>query len=491
MAWIAALLGAALAASAYADKPLLAAAMAGDEARALRLLDEGADVAGRDPTGATALHWAVYNDSAELVRRLLERGADASAVNRYGSTPMAEAAVTGDVAVLEALLEAGADVDSPNAEGQTALMIVARTDNTAAAELLIAAGADVNARERWKGQTALMWAAARGRPDMVRLLAAHGADVDARSDVHDWKRQTTVFPRAKYLPRGGLTPLLFAAREGCVACAEALVQAGADPNLPDPDEVTPLLMALLNARFDVAKYLIEAGGNPSKWDWWGRTPLYAAVDYNTLPTGGRHDRPSADTATSLEIIERLLEAGANPNAQLKLLQPYRNVLDDRGADPLLGIGTTPLIRAAKAGDTAAIELLLDHGALPDLPQAEGVTPLMAAAGLMFLPIDTRGRYVTEAEAVASIERLLEAGADVDRKDALGRTALHGAALRGWNQAVRALVAGGAALAATDNDGNTPLDAAAGRMRGSARGGAAAVHEETARLIESLLAAREP
>lgn len=488
--FLTALLCLSCAGAAVADAVLLAAAKEGDVTTALERLRQGADVSARDSTGTTALHWAVFNESVGLVRQLLDAGADPLAANSYGSTPLAEAAVTGNVAVLQALVDAGANIDAPGADGQTPLMIVARTDDTAAAELLLGAGADVNAREHWKGQTALMWAAARGRWAMVRLLVAHGADVDARSTVHEWKRQTTVFPRAKYLPSGGLTPLLFAAREGCVKCADALVSAGADPNLPDPDEVTPLLMALVNAQFDTARILIDAGANVNKWDWWGRTPLYAAVDYNTIPTGGRPDRPSADSATSLDIIEMLLEAGANPNPQLKLLPPFRNVLDDRGADPILGIGATPLIRAAKAGDTAAVELLLAHGALTDLPEAGGVTPLMAAAGLKSYSIDTRGRYVTEPQALETVRLLLDAGARIDATDGFGQTALHGAAYRGWNDVVRYLVERGADLLVADNDGHTPLDAAEGRIRGVGREASVTFyHEQTARLIESLITTR--
>ena len=160
-----------------------------------------------------------------------------------------------------------------------------------------------------------------------------------------------------YRPFGGLTPLLFAAREGCLECVRALVEAGANVDLPDPKGVTPLFLAIDNFHFDTAALLIEAGANPNKWDWWGRTPLYSAVDVNTLPHGGRADRRSVDTTTSTEIIELLLEAGAWPNVQLKLLPPYRHIGDDRGCDLMLVTGTTPLLRAAKTFDTAAIELL--------------------------------------------------------------------------------------------------------------------------------------
>ena len=482
------LLSLLLTSAARADVLLLEAARDNDIAAANTRIEQGVDVNGGDSTGATALHWAVYNDSFELVERLLSAGAEVSRRSQYGSTPITEAAVVGNVQVLEALIEAGADVNAKGADSQTPLMIVARTDNTAAAELLIDAGADVDAREDWKDQTAIMWAAARGRPDMVRLLAARGADVDARSRVHEWPRQTTVFPRAKYLPSGGLTPLLFAAREGCAECVEALIAAGADADLPDPDEVSPLLIATLNARFDTAKVLLDAGANPNKWDWWGRTPLYAAVDYNTLPTGGRPDRPSADETTSLEMIEMLLAAGANPNLQLKLYPPYRNVLDDRGADNMLGIGATPLLRAARAGDVAAVELLLIHGALVDLPQEDDITPLMAASGLKSYAIDTRGRFVTQADALVTIERLLDAGADISAQDEFGQTALHGAAYRGWNDVVSYLVERGADLLIADMDGNTPFDAAEGRIRGVGReANVTTNHVDTARLIESLLA----
>jgi ankyrin repeat protein len=267
----------AVAGGAAAQGTLVDAARNADRAAAFALLAERADPNQAESDGTTPLHWAVHHDDAELVRRLLEAGAAVAVANDYGATPMSEAAVAANPAVLAALLDAGAHADSPNADGQTALMVVARGGNTAAAKALIERGADVNAREQRKGQTALMWAVAQSHPEMVKLLIEHGAEVDARSTVNDWERMVTAEPRQKNLMPGGFTPLLYAARQGCIECARQLLAAGAAIDRTVPDGVTPLLSALLNAHFDTAKYLIEAGAQVNKWDFWGRSPLYAAV----------------------------------------------------------------------------------------------------------------------------------------------------------------------------------------------------------------------
>ncbi len=473
--------------SVAAQNALVDAARNDEHATAVALLAERADPNQAESDGTTPLHWAVHHDDADLVARLLEAGADVGAANDYGATPLSEAAVRANVAVLAALLDAGADASSANADGQTALMVVARGGNTAAAKVLIEAGADVNAREERKGQTALMWAVAQSQPAMAELLLEHGAEVDARSTVNEWERMVTAEPRQKNLMPGGFTPLLYAARQGCLECAKLLVAAGADVDLTDPDGVTPLLSALLNAHFDIAKYLLEAGAKVNKWDFWGRTPLYAAVDFNTLPHGGRPDRPSLDDTTPLAMIDILLAAGANPNAQLKLFPPYRSLRMDRGADAILDIGTTPLLRAARAADIAAIERLAAAGALLDLPQRDGLTPLMAAVGAGASSIDTRGKFRTALEALETADALLEAGAAIDRTDARGRTALHYAAAAGYTDAVLFLVERGANPAATDLDGVTPVDAANGKLRGGRRGGGAA-YPATAEALQSRLTA---
>ena len=184
------------------------------------------DVNHRNDDGSTPLQWAVYNGDVAEVKRLLRAGADVSLANHYGATPMSLAAEVGNADVLKLLLEAGANADSPNPDGQTALLAVARTGNVEAAQLLLNHGATVDAREKWGGQTALMWASARRHPEMVQLLVSKGADVNARSIDRDYQRHVTAEGRPKNLDSGGLTPLLYAARENCVACVEVLLKAG-------------------------------------------------------------------------------------------------------------------------------------------------------------------------------------------------------------------------------------------------------------------------
>ena len=472
-----------------AAAPLVDAVKSGNRSAALALLDQRVDVNSPEPDGTTALHWAVHQNDLDLADRLIRAGANINAKNDYGATPMSESALVGNGALIERLLKAGADVESPNADGQTALMIVARAGHLEAARILLRHGAKVNAVEHWRGQTALMWAAAQSQPAMVKELIAHGADVNARSTVNNWQRQVTAEPRAVYRPAGGWTPLLYAAREGCVECARTLVEAGADLNLADPEGISPLLMAVINTRFDLAGSLIKLGADPNKWDLWGRTPLYAAVDLNTIPRGGRPDRPSLDETTSLQIVEMLLDAGANPNAQLKLAPPFRNIGNDRGLDGMLTTGATPLLRAAKALDAAAIRVLLAKGADLKLANTRGMTPLMAAAGLGSVDADTRGIYTTEdvqKRSIESLTLLLEAGGDINAKDSRGLTPLHEAARWGWNDVVKFLVVKGANLDAKDNRGMTPVDSALGKAGGNSRGGQRIdVHEDTAELLLKL------
>jgi len=509
-----------------AKATLLDAAEASDRATALRLLADGANPNAATADGATAIMYAAANNDLDLVRALIKAGANVKLQNRFGSSALTEAAIIGAAPIIDALLKAGADPNTRNPEGETALMAVARSGNLEAAKRLLDAGADINAKETWGEQSALMWAAAQSQADMVKFLASRGADVNARGIIHQWERKVITEPRPKDLNKGGFTPLLYAAREGCVDCAKNLIAAKADPDLDDPDRVTPLNMALLNMHFEFAAYMIKAGADLDKWDLFGRTPLYMAADVSTLPVKGNGAMaviPSVDSLTALDIGRMLLEAGANPNIQLKRRPPYRDVPQDRGGDTILAQGATPLLRAARAGDAKFVELLLKHGALVDLPSKEGVTPLMAAAGVEFGTRVTRGRNRTNEGVLATMQLLLDAGADINARmvteprrvvsdsasqraaSAVGRgargsqmpspfavphqTALHGAAERGFTPFVKFLVEHGADLQAKDANGRTPLDLAKGIGGGGGRGPAPEPFPETVALLESLMAAK--
>lgn len=436
----------------------------------------------------TPLLEAAYRGDAAQAAELLRNGADPDEANDFGATPLGEAARRGDTEVIRLLLKAGADPESANAEGETALMRVARTGNVEAAKLLLKHGARVDAREKWGGQTALIWAAAQDHPQMIRFLVSRGADINARAAVRDWPRRMTAEERPKDMNRGGMSALHFAAREGHLQSVKTLVELGAEIDFADPDDSTPLMVALMNGHWDTAKFLIEAGADVNHWDWWGQTPLYLAVDMNTLPTGARIELPGMDQATGLEIIDLLIAKGANVNAQLKLRPPYRNVPQDRLADPAIDYGATPLMRAAKAADIPAMKKLIEAGAIVDLRNAYGHTPLIVVAGATRgRAAPTRGGNYTEDEAIEAVKLLLASGADVNAQAYLpsvpregrqvrctgyviiedcytGVTAMHGVAMRGWPKLARVLAEAGAKLDVPDADGKTPLDYAMGRYR---------------------------
>lgn len=471
-----------------ADNPLLDAISVNDVSRVSRLLGESIDPNTADVDGTTPLHLAARNDSLEIGALLLRSGANPSARNRYGVTPLYLAAVNGSARMIRALLDAGADANEVGTQGETVLMTASRTGRPDAVRTLLDAGARIDAREDWRGQTALMWAVGQGHVAVAELLISAGADVNATSARRDWERQNTAEPRQKWLPLGALTPLYFAARNGCLGCVAPLVDAGANLDFQDPEGVTPLISSIINGHYDVAAELIHYGANPNLADADGRTPLFSAVDFNTMPASNRPPPNVIENrVSSLDLISVLLERGADVNAQLLRQQAYRTKLD-RGNDGALSTGTTPLLRAAKAADLAAMRILLDHGADPDLSTRAGINPLMAAAGLGTSDSDTTGRYKTQAEINEAIAMLIEAGIDVNAVNGRGQTALHGAALMGFDDVIRFLAGNGATLDVEDSRGFTPLEVALGEAGGFGFAGTGSVvHESTAALIRELMA----
>jgi ankyrin repeat protein len=464
------------------------AARDGNTTGVLAFLSDDTDPNLAQTDGTTALHWAARNNDLTMAEALIQAGADTSARNRYGVTPMNLAATNGSSAMIERLLDGGASSNEVETEGETILMTAARAGSVGAVQLLLDRGAVVDAREEWRGQTALMWASSQGHSDVIIELIARGANPNAGSDIREWERQRTAEPRAKWMPRGGLAPITFASRDGCLDCLTPLVEGGAQVNTTDLDGITPLVAAIANGHYDVASKLLDLGADPNLSDNTGRAALYAAVDFNTMPESNRPaPEVIANDLTSFELIQKLVSMGADVNRQLERQIAYRTKLD-RGNDTMLSTGTTPLVRAAKAADLSVMRLLVDNGADATLTTRNGINPLMAAAGLGTSDSDSIGRYKSEPEMIDAIQMMLDAGLDINAAERRGRTAVHGAALLGFDQVLRFLGEKGAAMDTADSNGVTPLDAALGRAGGFGFSGAdGVVRESTAEVIQELLA----
>jgi ankyrin repeat protein len=466
------------------ESSLSEAIQAGDRQAIQKLLKDPAAVKATEADGTTPLHWAVRADDIETSKALLNAGANASAANRYGVTPLSLAAVNGNAALIEALLAAGASANTVVSKGQTVLMTAARTGNPAAARVLIEHGADVNARESQLGETALMWAASENQAKVVTLLASRGADINARSS-------TIQFPKDRFglegvltiLPHGNWTPLMYAARDGGVDAARALAKAGAEVNATDPDGTTALILAIMNAHYDTAIAILEAGADPNITDKAGMAALYAAVDMSSLgEVYGMPPRKVNDTLKPTDVMSRLIAKGAIVDALLKSPTLQRNHTPGEGQ---LGAGTTPLMRAARNGDFAAMQILLAAGADPTLKQPRGTTALMMASGLgRGLGVFAKD-YGTEADLRQAVELLVERNVDVNASTDDGITAIHLAAQGGLDSIVRVLAKAGARLDVKDKRGRTPVDMAMGVGGRGRAGGPPPVYERTAKLLKEL------
>ena len=524
---------AALLAAATGDTRLADAAMQNDKDAVRSLLKQKADVNAAHGDGATALHWAAYNDDLELVKTLLAAGANVNATTREGAiTPLFMACSNGNAAVTETLLKAGANANSVKANGTTALMLAAASGNADAVRVLLDHGAAINSKETVHGQTAVMFAAALNRDSVIKLLMARGADANVATPVHKLEKvrfdqdgnivedrpvgkstataeetnpqsdldalaHSLGFKSSEYRlakpraragdvaargPRkvgadfmGGMTALLYAAREGHQRAAAALVEAGADVNQISGDKFSPLLMAIINGHLDLAKYLLEHGANPNLASETGVTALYATVDVQWAPkTWFPQPSTEQEKVTYLELMTALLDRGANVNPQVGDKPWFRSFTNDyTWVDPA---GATPLWRAAQSSDVVAMRLLVAHGADPKITTKSGDTLLMAAAG-----IGWAANWSVNAPypALEAVKYSLELGNDVNAADNRGYTALHGAAYLGNNELVNYLVSKGAKVNVKSKAGDSAADMANGPTRFGQP------HPETAALLEKL------
>jgi uncharacterized protein len=505
------------------------AAMRGDRADVLAMIKQGADVNAPQGDGVTALHWAAHHGDAELVNALVAAGAKARTETRFGSyTPLHLAAERGSAAIVKALLTAGAPVDAKTATGATPLMFAAAAGDTGAIAALLDARADVNASENDRLQTPLIFAAASGRLGAVKLLIARGADPNAATKLTDLGalsrngenpdgRNLAVKPetRRSAPPRvltpgvqrqhmfneqvawqGGMTPLLYAARQGYVDVATTLLDAGVDVNQrKGGDNASALLIATVNGQFDLASMLLDRGANPNLIAENGVAPLYATINLVWAPRAG-YPQPRAHVnqkLSYLEFMKRLLDKGADPNQRVNKKVWYTNYnFDQSGVDE---VGATAFWRAAYGADVDAMKLLMSYGADPAIPTTKpaerpetgdvgrresrdvsglppiptggpGVPPLLAAAGVGYGEgFAGNSHRHAPGGMVAAVKYLVEvAGADVNACDHEGNTAIHHAAARGDTEMIQYLVSKGADPKAVTREGQTTVDMANGPVQ---------------------------
>ncbi len=431
--------------AAGADIRLPEAEKNADKAQVLTLLRNHADPNSRMADGATALHWAAYQDDRETAQALVDAGADANVTNRYGVTPLSLACTNGSAAMIELLVRAKADVNLSLPEGETPLMTAARTGKADAIRVLLRNGADAKTREAVHGQTALMWAAAEGNVEAVETLVEFGADLHAVS-------------------KGGFTAFLFAVREGRVDTVKAMLRTGikVDDELQAPSKqagMTAMNLAVANAHYELAAMLLDAGADPNaaKHGWtalhtvtWVRQPGYASND--PAPTG-------SGNMSSIAFVKKIAEKGANLNARMT---KRTNV----GLSSLNTKGATPFLLAARTGDAELMRLLAKLGADPRLPNDDDTTPLMVAAGVgTRSPGEDAG---TDAEVLEAVKVAIELGNDPNAVDKNGETAMHGAAYKQVPAAAQYLLDHGAKIEVfnrKNSHGWTPLRIADGVHRG--------------------------
>jgi ankyrin repeat protein len=381
--------------------------------------------------------------------------------------------------MLRLLLESGADPNTTDPTGETVLMAAARVGSPDAVTVLLDRGARLDATDRNFQQTALMIAVRENHPDIVQLLIARGANVSATTRVG----VTPPFILPNSVPGfghgigivrggspergrrgpipGGMSPLMYAARDGRLPIAQLLVAAKADVNQRDPNDITPLIEAITNNHVDVATFLIEHGADVNAADWYGRTPLWSAVETRNMDVDNGSFENSIDRAPYLPLISLLLDRGANPNARTKEQPPVRpSFLRVTGTLEWVDFtGMTPFIFAARAGDLTVMKMLLDHKADPNITTFGGTTALMAAAGVNWQfsqTYDEGPEHLLEA-----VKLCVDLGQDVNAVNSMGVTALMGAANRGSDDIIKFLVSKGADLTAKDKEGRTALNWAEG------------------------------
>ncbi len=536
--------------------PLAMAALYGSPAAIDRLIKAGANAKELGPNGETTLMLAARNGNPAAIRLLVEAGADVNARERLrGTTALMWAAEQRHAEAVKALLASGADPAIKSAGAGLPRNYMANRVNVRAVDqaqerrkraaaagrtyeeqlaleqregrelggqrglgqaigpdgrpLPPGAGRQGGAAPAAPGAPAVPGAGApvgqqaAGQPGRGRGAGPAGAGAangrgragGAAAAAADPDDDTeTVFAGLVGSGGGGLTALVFAAREGDIESARALLDAGANVNQVTEYGWTPLLTAVNNRNYRLASMLLDRGADPNLANKGGWTPLYLATDNRNIE-GGDYPVPKPDL-DHLEIITKLLDKGANPNTPVKENTLTRTIFTMQW---FWEDGATPFIRAAQSSDTELMTLLLKYKADPKATTANGDNALTASAGIGWVEGVT---YERSAKAnLEAMRMLLDLGLDPNHANVEGRTALMGAALKGRSDVVQLLVDRGAKLETHDKGsrdtdkvgsiaaGHTwqAVDYAEGLVRVGVQ--SAIARPETAALIRKLMAER--
>lgn len=429
------------------------AAEAQDQQSVSRLIGLGADLDAAQADGMTALHWACFHEEADMALALLRAGASPSSKTRYDVSPLSIAASNANAVLVAQLLRYGADPNTTLPGDESALMTAARAGRLAPVAALVAAGAHIDATVH-EGQTATFWAAHEGHLEVVRFLIDSGADYTTPLD-------------------SGYTPFFVAVRQGHAELVRLFLERGIEVNsamsVKDrgsklaENGTSALILAMENGHFDLALELLQRGADPND-SRTGLTPLHTLVHVRKPDRGEGADGmppPRIDGDLSSEEFARALVAhGAQINARLTEGPRARGARFSK-------IGCTPFLLASDTADVPFMNLLLELGADPTIPNEDNVTPLMVAAGVgSHAPEEEAG---TPDECLEAVKLLVSLGADVNAVSDHGETAMHGAAYKNAPQVAAYLDSQGADIQiwnTKNRDGRTPLFIAEGYRPGN-------------------------